>query len=186
MGEMESKIRLMLIGAVASIAMLAVPAVASASVWQHEGENLSEFAEIKMSGLEIFEGGEGDAMICEVDATMTTEGGGEGLITSFETKACPEGFGTFSTCELATAKARGLPWSVTVNETDLTVAGWHTKRTFTGCATTELDKTIASVTVLLNTPSQIAEMEFLGEEGGYSIFDSMTLEEGIRGTYGIG
>lgn len=183
---MKSKMRLLLIGAIASLAILAVPALASASVWKKEGETLSEFAEIKMTGIEIFEVGEGNAMLCEVEAVLTTSGGSTGKITKLNTTACPEGFGTLATCSLASAKTKGTPWNVAVNEKDLTISNWHTTRTFTGCTTTELDKTIASVKVLLNTPSQITEMEFLGEEGGYSIFDSMALTAASSGKYGIG
>jgi len=178
--------RMLLIGAIASIGMLVVPALASASVWQKEGSELSEFAEINMSGLDIFEVSEKNAMICEVNVTMTTEGGESALVTGYETEACPEGTGTLAECHLSGDEPEGLPWEVHVNENDLTITGLHTKRTFTGCTTTTLDKTIGSVTVRLEAPSLISGMEFIGEEGGYSIFDSLTLAEEDSEIYAIG
>lgn len=61
------------------------------------------------------------------------------------------------------------------------------KRTFkAGCGTTEFDKTIGSVTVTLNTPSAISEMEFSGETTGYKTVGSFTVDGANKGTYGIG
>jgi hypothetical protein len=146
-----------------------------------------EFVEIGLSGGEIFETTAGDGMSCELHATLTTEGGSTGKITKFETKKCTTGFGSFAKCELNTSESKGLPWTVHVNASDLAITNMHIKRTFkAGCATTELDKTIGSVAVTLNTPTAITEMEFLGEIAGYKTFGSFTVDGTNSGTYGIG
>jgi hypothetical protein len=186
MGEMKIHKRLLLAGVTAALAVLAVPALAQASVWKDHGTNVSKFVEIGLSGGEIFEAGAGNGMSCEIHATLTTEGGSTGKITKFETLKCPTGFGTFAKCELSTATAKGLPWTVDVNTSDLTITNWHTKRTFKNCGTTELDKTIGSVTVTLNTPTEITEMEFLGEITGYKSAGSFLVDGTNSGTYGIG
>jgi hypothetical protein len=187
MGEMETNRRLLLAGAIAAVVVLAVPALALASVWKDKGTNVTKFVEIGLTGGEIFEAPSGSGMSCEIHAVLTTEGGSTGKITKFETRQCPTGFGEFSGCELATASAKGLPWTVHVNASDLTITGWHTKRTFSaGCPTAELDKTIASMTVGLETPTAITELEFEGETTGYKTFGSFEVDAPNSGTYGIG
>jgi hypothetical protein len=181
----------LLVGAIAAIAVLAVPATALASVWKHNGSNLEEFVEIGLTGGEIFEiaptGEQKNGMLCEVHATLTTEGGEEGKITAFETKSCGNGFGSFAKCELASSKAEELPWPVEVNASDLTIVGWHTKRTFkAGCGTTELNKAVGEVTLTLHTPSAITEMEWLGEITGYKTRGSFSVDAPNSGKYGIG
>jgi hypothetical protein len=183
---MERNKRLLLASVIAAIAILAVPALALASVWKDKGTNVSKFVEINLSGGELFEAGTGNGMSCELHATMTTEGGNMGEITKFETKKCPTGFGTFAGCELASAEAKGLPWAVDVNTSDLTITNLHTKRKFNKCATTELDKTVGSVTVTLNTPTAITAMEFAGTITGYKTAGSFTVDAPNSGTYGIG
>lgn len=186
---MGSTKRMLLTGVIAAIALLALPAMASASVWMKNGEELAEFVELNMVGTEVFENGEENVMACEVKATLTTEGGEEGLLTSLKAESCGEGVGKMAGCELATDKAKGLPWEVQVKESDLTVAGWHTKRTFTGtgCETAEIDQTISSVTLPLQAPSLIETIEFSGEnEAGYKVFGSWDLAEEDLETYGIG
>jgi hypothetical protein len=178
--------RLLLAGVIASVVVLAVPALALASVWKDSGTNVSSFVSIGLSGAEIFEAGEGNGMNCEVHATLTTEGGSTGKITAFETKKCPKGFGTFEKCELSSAEGRGLPWTVDVNTSDLTITGWHTKRTFSNCGTTELNKTVGSVTMTLNTPTAITEMEWIAAITGYKTIGSFTVDGTDSGTYGIG
>ncbi len=183
---METNKRLLLAGVIAAIAILAVPAMALASVWKDKGTNVTKFIEINLSGGELFEAGEGNGMSCELHATLTTEGGNTGEITKFETKKCPTGFGTFAGCELASATAIGLPWTVDVNASDLTITNLHTQRKFNKCSTTELNKTVGSVTVTLNTPSAITAVEFVGTITGYKTAGSFTIDSPNSGTYGIG
>jgi hypothetical protein len=186
MGEMKINKRLLLAGVIAAVAVLSVPALALAAVWKDNGVNVNKFIEIGLSGGEIFETTEGNGMSCELHATLTTEGGSTGKITKFEIKKCPTGFGSFAKCEINTAEAKGLPWTVHVNTSDLTITGMRTKRTFkAGCATSEIDKTVTS-TVTLISPAAITEMEFLGSTSGYKTYGSFTVDAPNSGTYGIG
>jgi hypothetical protein len=178
--------RRLLAGLAAVLALSALTAAsASAAVWKDKGVNVSKFVEIGLTGGELAEAG-GKGLSCELHATLTTEGGSTGKITKYETKKCT-GFGELSTCEMATSESKGLPWTVDVNAADLTITNWHLRRTFkAGCATTEIDKTVGSVTVTLDVPSAITEMEFLGEITGFKTFGSFTVDSPNSGTYGIG
>lgn len=179
--------RLLTAGVIAAVLLLAVPALALAAVWKDKGTNVSKFVEFAAIGGELFETNETSGMSCEVRAVFTTEGGSTGKVTKFEIKKCPTGFGDFAGCTLNTAEAKGLPWTVHVNATDLTITNMRTKRTFkAGCKVTELDKTITSTTVTLETPSAISEMNFSGETTGYSTGGTITVEGTNNGTYGIG
>lgn len=187
MGEMKKNRRLLVAGVVAAIVLLAVPAIALAAVWKDKGTNVSKFVEFAAIGGELFETTTGNGMSCEVRAVFTTEGGSTGKVTKFEIKKCPTGFGSFAGCELNTAEGKGLPWTVHVNATDLTITNMRTKRTFkAGCSTSELDKTITSTTVTLETPSEINEMNFSGSTTGYTTAGTITVEGANNKTYGIG
>jgi hypothetical protein len=184
---MKNNRRLLLAGVIAAVVVLAVPALALAAVWKDKGTNVTKFVEFAAIGGELFETTTGNGMSCEVRAVFTTEGGSTGKVTKFEIKKCPTGFGSFAGCELNTAEAKGLPWTVDVNATDLTITNMRTKRTFkAGCATSELDKTIGSTTVTLESPTAISEMNFLGETTGYKTAGTITVEGANNGTYGIG
>jgi CxxC motif-containing protein len=183
---MKTNGRLLLAGTITALVVLAVPALALASVWKDKGATLSKFAEINLTGGELFETSAGNGMSCELHATLTTEGGSTGKITKFEIKKCPTGIGTFAKCEVVTAEGKGLPWTVKVNTSDLTITNMRTKRTFKNCATTELDKTIESTKVTLNTPTAITEMEFSGSTTGYKTIGSFTVDSPNSGLYGIG
>lgn len=178
--------RLLLAGLTVMVALFAVSAsAASAAVWKDKGTNVTKFIEIGLTGGEVAEAG-GKGLSCSVHATLTTEGGSTGKITKFVTNSCTT-FGELTGCTMAASESKGLPWTVDVNATDLTITGWHLKRTFkAGCATTEIDKTVTSTTVTLNTPTAITEMEFLGEITGYKSFGSFTVDSPNSGTYGIG
>lgn len=164
--------------------------VASAAVWKDKGTNVTKLVEFGLTGGEIAEWEE-KGVSCEVKLTMTTEGGSTGKITKFENVSCTT-FGKVSTCTVASTKAEGLPWTVTVDATDLTIKNWRVKRTFNaGCATASVDKTIPSVTFTLLSPTAISEVEFLGELKEaevlkYKAFGSLTVDSPNAGTYGIG
>lgn len=198
---MKGNRRLLLAGAIAAVVVLAVPALAMAAVWKDKnGTNVSKFTELTMNGGEIFETTVGNGMSCEIHAVLTTEGGSTGKITKFEIKKCTASFGSFATtkCELNTGEGKGLPWTVDVNPTDLTITNWHTKHTFKGtsCKEAELDKTITSMTVLLEpSTTEISELSFDGkltekkeekEIQLYRTFGSLAIEGTNNGTYGIG
>jgi hypothetical protein len=174
-------------GLVVLVMAMVGTASASASVWKKEGVTLKSFVELGLTGGEIFETEGPNGMSCKVHATLTTEGGSVGQITSFKTVECPTGFGTMKGCTLASSEAKGLPWNVTVNTSTLTITGMHVKRTFNaGCAVTELNKTITSSTVTLETPAKIVEMSYSGETTGYKAFGSWSVEGTNSGKYGIG
>ncbi len=187
---MSNQKRLALATAVIACFMLAVPVLASGAVWKHKGVNLAKFVELGLPGGEVFETAiesEKSGMSCEVKATMTTEGGSTGKITKYELKGCSGAFGKMKGCEVNTQEAKGLPWTVHVKTTDLQITNMRIRRTFkAGCAVSEFDKTIAAMTVTLNTPSAISIMEFSGEVSGYKAFGSWTVEGLNAGTYGIG
>lgn len=181
---MKTYRRLLLAGLTVMIAAFGASASsASATVWKDHGVNVTKFS-IGLSGGEVAEAG-AKGLNCEVHATLALESGVT-KITSFETKKCT-GFGELAKCELMAAEAIGLPWTVDLNASDLTITGWHTKRTFkAGCATAEINKTVASVTVTLNSTTEITEVEFLGQITGYKTFGSLTVDAPNSGTYGIG
>lgn len=187
---MKNKKRLAIVVAVCACFALALPALASAAVWKHKGVNLTKFVSLSLPGGENFEtevSGEWSGMNCEVKATMTTEGGSTAKITAYEIKACAKGFGKMSACSVVAKEAKGLPWTVEVKTTDLVIKNMRIRRTFNaGCPVAELDKTFAAMTVTLNTPSAISEMEFNGVLTGYRSFGSWTVEGTNKGTYGIG
>ncbi len=185
--------RLLLAGLVVALTMLMASASsASAAVWKDKGVNVTKLVEIGFTGGEVFENLNAEkistgGMSCELAVTLTTEGGSTGKITKFETKQCSGGFGEFEKCELATAEAKGLPWTVHVNTTDLTITNLKTKRTFkAGCKVASIEKTVPSVTVTLDVTTAITEVEFLGEITGYKTFGSLTVNAPNSGTYGIG
>jgi hypothetical protein len=179
--------RLLLAGLAAMVAMaVLIPASsASAAVWKHGAVNLAKEITLTLSGGEVAELGS-KGLSCEVVATLKTSGGSTGNITAFETKKCT-GFGEMSKCTMTSSKAEGLPWKVTVNATTLSIANWRNKRTFSNCATAEIDKTVTTTTfTLLSSPAAISEVEFLGSIVGYKIFGSLTVGAPNAGTYGIG
>ena len=197
---MKSKSRLLLAGVIAALVVLAVPALALAAVWKDHGTNVTSFVELTMNGGEIFETTEGNGMSCEIHATLTTEGESTAKITKFEIKKCTAAFGSFAStgCELNVGEGKGLPWTVHVNETDLTVTKWRTKHTFKGasCKEPELDKTIKNMTVSLEpSTTEISTLSFNGQinevkEGKeiqiFKTFGSLEIEGANKGTYGIG
>jgi len=179
--------RLLLAGLAVAIAMSASVSTssASASVWKDHGVNITSLIEIGLSGGELFETGSG-GMSCEIHATLTTKGGSMGEIVKYKTNGCT-GFGNLAGCTVVTSEALGLPWTVDVNTSDLTITGWHVRRTFNpGCAVAEIDKTIASVTATPDVSTSISEIEFIGETTGYKVFGSFTVDGTNKGTYGIG
>jgi len=190
---MSNRKRLAILGAAFACLALAAPVVAQAAVWKHNGVNLAKLITLSLPGGEVFETeveGVWSGMSCEVKATMTTEGGSTAKITAYEVKSCSGGFGKMTGCELSTKEAKSLPWTVDVNTSDLTITNMRIKRTFkAGCKVTELDKTLTSVKVILNTPAKITEMEFSGSlvgPPGYKAFGSWKVEGTNSGTYGIG
>src|SRR6478672_9551527 len=158
--------RLLLAVLALAVSVFAINAsAASAAVWKDKGVNVTKHVTFNLTGGEVFDSGTG-GMSCEVLETITTEGGSTGKISKWEVKNCGGAFGDLASCQILATEPKSLPWSIDVNATDLTITNMRIRRTFkTGCATKELDKTVASMTVTLNTPSAITEVEFLGTNG---------------------
>jgi len=179
--------RVVILSTALAVLMLCVTAsLAAAAVWKDKGTNVTSDKTITLTGGEIAEAG-GKGLNCEVKATLTIEAGSSGKITKFETVKCTT-FGELTGCELSSSESLGLPWTVDVNASDLTITNWRTKRKFkAGCATTEIDKTVGSVTVtILPTIGEMSEVEFLGAITGYKTFGSLKVDSPNAGTYGIG
>ncbi len=175
--------RLLLVGAIAALVLLAVPAWALGAVWKDRGVNVTRFTELRLSGGEIWEETAGNGMNCRVEAVMTTEGGSTARITNWRITECPKAVGNYSRCGLRTAEAKSLPWTVNVGTNTLTISNMKIKRTFNGgCA--EFERSITSTTVNLIEPTAITEMEWNGTNGNYKSVGSFTVNP--SGTYGIG
>jgi len=187
---MGNQKRLAIATTVIACFLLAVPVLASGAVWKHEGVNLTKFIELTLPGGELFESeiaGEWGGMSCGMRATMTTEGGSTAKITKYEPQGCFISFGKMINCEVSTEQAKGLPWSVEVKSTDLVIKNLRVRRTFkAGCPVSEFDKTIASTTVTLNTPSAMSEWTLKGAITNYNVFGIWKIEGANAGTYGIG
>lgn len=189
-GEREMKVERRILVAVMAVAvaglMLVGTGSASAAVWKMGGSNVSTFFELPMSGAENFEtNGEG-GMNCEIVVTMTSSGGSAAKVTKWETKSC-KGFGTMAACTLNSSEPKTLPWTVAVNATNLTTAAHRVRRTVKNCgAITEFDKTINPMTFTPDSLSAIKSFEFLGTNGTYKAYGSLTIEGAASGTYAIG
>lgn len=183
---MRSNKRLLLAGLAVAVGLLGVTAAsASAAVWKHGGSNLAAHTELKLTGGEVFENGNG-GMSCEVLATLTTSGGSTGTITKWEVKNCGGGFGELTNCEVAATESKGLNWTHHVLETDISITSMRIRRTFkAGCPIGELDKTV-TMTLTPDDPAAITEFEFHGSTTGYTSFGSFTVNAPNSGTYGIG
>jgi hypothetical protein len=183
---MKQKKMLLLAAVVTAVSVLAIPALASALVWKDHGTKVTKLVEIGLTGGELWEVPGTGGMSCEVKGKLSIENETTAKITAFESVKCPTGFEGFAKCEVSTTTVKGLPWTVDINAAnDLTITGMHIKRTFkAGCATVEVDKTV-NVTVTLETPTEIAEMEWSGETAGFKSTGSFTVEGTNSGTYGI-
>ncbi len=188
----------LLIGAVllASVAVLALPASATTSVWLHEGEPLEEHVELALTGGEVIEVGS-SAMVCQSSATMTTEGGSTAQITAYNVNeaSCIGVAGELAGCEVTAATPAGLPWSVNVNSVDLTAEDVAIDYSFNeACAIGEIETDFPALTLTPEEPSAIQLFRFSqedkakvdGKEATLNYTGSLQLPEEEFGTYGIG
>jgi hypothetical protein len=183
--------------ALAAVAVLAVPASASAAVWKHNGENLKTKVTLSLAGAEVIEVTGGSVMLCENTATMTTEGGSTAKITAYTpNKATCVGLaGKLEGCEATAITPTGVPWSVTVNTSDLTAKEVKVDYTFNkGCGIQKIETSIASLTLTPETASAIRLFHFNQETkavvdgtGSNLVFSgTLNLPEKDFDTYGIG
>lgn len=183
--------------AVALVAVVAGPASATSSVWLHEGKPLEKHVELPLTGGEVIEVG-GAALLCEGSATMTTEGGSTAKITSYsvDKATCMGLAGNLEGCQVTATETTGLPWSVTVNTTDLTAKGVKVDYTFDkGCAVGKIEVSFPELTLTpQEEPSSIRFFSFSaegtgkvdGKEAAVNYSGSLQLPEAEFGTYGIG
>lgn len=168
------------------LASLAVTAAAaSAAVWKDKGTNVTSSIQFGLTGGSVFEAF-GGTVSCTVRMTISTSGGSTAKITKYEMKSCIPA-GSFKTCKVLKAEPKSLPWTVDVNATDLTTTGMTTLYVLNpGCTLEEYEALSASTTFTLNTPSAIAEIEFVRSGVNFTEFGSMTVDSPNSGTYGIG
>ena len=180
----------------AAVAVLAVPASASASVWLHKGEALKTKVTLSLEGSEVIEVGE-SVLLCNNTATMTTEGGSTAKITAYNpNKATCIGLaGKLVGCEATAISPTGLSWSVAVNTSDLTAKEVKVDYTFNkGCGIQKIETSIASLTLTPETAKEIRSFHFNQEtkavvdgKGSTLIFSgTLNLPEKDFDTYGIG
>lgn len=173
---------------VVALAALVIPAAASAAVWKKGGTTVTSNFELGLTGAENYEvESSGGGVQCNEHMTMAYNATTKATtVTKFENKGGCKTFGTYAACTAQTVEAIGLPWSVTLNTSTLTVTGMHVKHTFkSGCAKPEINQTL-NMTVNLFSPTAISEMEFIGSSGTYKQFGSLTVDSPNSGVYGIG
>jgi hypothetical protein len=182
--------RKLLVAVLAALAISAIvgPAMALAAVWKDGASTVSTSFSMGLTGGENYEvetsaGG----VQCNEHMTLSYNATSKATtISAFENKGCSTPFGTYAKCTVQTVEAIGLPWSVTLGTSTLTINSMHMKHTFkTGCAKGEINQTI-SVPISLTSPAAITGMEFFVLSGTYKQFGSFTVDSPNSGTYGIG
>ena len=172
---------------VVALAALVLPAAASAAVWKKGGTTVTSSFELGLTGAQNYETeSSAGGTQCNEHMTMAYNATTKATtITKFENKGCTT-FGTYAKCTVQTAEAIGLPWSVTLNATTLTVTNMHLKHTFkTGCAKPEINQTL-NMTLTPDSTSAISSLEFFGSSGTYKQFGTFTVDSPNSGVYGIG
>ena len=187
---------LVMASALVAMAVLALPASASAAVWKHEGKTLEKKAELSLTGGEFIEVS-GAVMLCESTATMTTEGGSTAKITAYDVKeaTCVGLAGKLEGCEVTAATPTGLSWSVAVNSVDLTAKEVAVDYTFNkACAIQKIETSFPKLTLTPEEPSAIRSFHFNqegtakvdGKEASLAYSGLLQLPENEFDTYGIG
>jgi hypothetical protein len=188
---------LLAVAAIAALALLAVPVSASAAVWKKEGVALKEKTEFKATGGEVIEVN-GGVMICEGGMTMTTEGGSSAKVTGYSitNTTCSGLAGNLVGCTVSSVTPAGLPWSVTVNTSDLTAKSVKLTYAFaTGCAVKKIETSFAELKLVPEPePGAISLFSFStsgtatvdGKAATLGWFGSFSLPESQAGKYGIG
>jgi hypothetical protein len=174
-----------LLAATAVVALVG-SATASAAVWKDAGKEVTTAFALGLTGGANYEINESAGGVnCSEHLTLKSTGGSNASITAFENKSCTT-FGTLASCSVQTVEAIGLPWSVTLGTSTLTVNSMHVKHKFkTGCATSEINETL-NVTLTPDNTGSIKTFELFGTSGKYKQFGSYEVDAPNSGTYGIG
>jgi hypothetical protein len=192
----KAKYGLLVLAGAIVVAALALPASADTSVWLHGGKPLEEGVELAPTGGEVIEFG-GSVLVCESGATIATEGGSTAEITAYgiSKASCVGVAGQLEGCTVMAATSTGLPWSVSVNSTDLTAEGIHVDYSLDeACPVDKIETSFPELTLTPEEPSAIGVFHFSregtakvdGKETAVGYFGSLNLPEGEIGTYGIG
>jgi hypothetical protein len=172
----------------AAMALIALvgSATASAGVWKMGGTEVTTAFSLGLTGGANYEINESKGGVnCSEHFTLSSTGKSNATISAFENKGCTT-FGTLEKCSVQTVEAIGLPWTVTVGTSTLTINNMHMKHKMkTGCATTEIDKTL-NVTLTPDVTTAITSLNLLGTSGTYKQFGSYTIDSPNSGTTGIG
>lgn len=187
---------LIAIYALAATAALALPASASAAVWQHEGKELKSKVELSLTGGEFIEVS-GAVLLCETTATMTTEGGSTAKITAYDVKeaTCVGLAGKLEGCEVTAATPKNLSWGVSVTTGDLSAKEVAMAYTFDkACEIQKIETSFPSLTLTPESPEAIRFFHFGqetkaqvdGKETALTYSGSLNLPEKDFDTYGIG
>lgn len=192
---MKKRKNVLLIAGIA-LAAMALPASASAAVWQHEGKELKSKVDFSLTGGEFIEVS-GAVMLCENTATMTTEGGSTAQITAYDVKeaTCIGLAGKLEGCEVTAATPKGLSWGVSVNTSDLTAKEVAVDYSFDkACEIQKIEINFSKLTLTPEEPEAIRLFRFNqetkakvdGKEASLVYSGSLNLPEGDFDTYGIG
>ena len=192
----RKKTLLIAVSALAAIAAMALPASASAAVWQHEGKELKSKVDFSLTGGEFIEVS-GAVMLCENTATMTTEGGSTAQITAYDVKeaTCIGLAGKLEGCEVTAATPKNLSWGVSVNTSDLTAKEVAIAYSFDkACEIQKIETSFSKLTLTPEEPKAIRLFRFNqegkakvdGKEASLVYSGSLNLPEKDFDTYGIG
>jgi hypothetical protein len=173
--------------AAAAVMALAGSATASAVVWKMGGTEVTTEFSLGLSGASNYEIEESKGGVnCEEHMTLKSTGKSNATISAWENIKCSTPFGTLSKCTITGSEAIGLPWSVTLGTSTLTINSMHVKHTFkSGCVKSEINQTV-SVTATPDVQSAITKFELLGTSGTDKIFGSYSVDSPNSGTYGFG
>lgn len=162
---------------------LAAPVTASASQITNEGAPIEEHTEVGLRGQVRWEF-LGTGIRCIVHATLTTEDGTSATtsISSFQitTETC-EGFGfQFSGCNVESDTVDGLPWSIAIDESSLTISTGTITETLGHCFSERYDWTGATLTATVDNPASISSVSM---SGSFTLdTDSESIPAVTRGT----
>lgn len=109
-----ANIRRVALAAATMVLALALPAVASAEIWTHEGSPLAAEAEVEAIGSMAFATGLGVAH-GTVEITKKIKPAGKAEVTSYTVTGC-KGTGVFAG-QHCTVEAKKLPWTIDVTKT---------------------------------------------------------------------
>ena len=170
--------------AAAAMTALVGSATASAAVWKDAGATVTNAFEMGLTGTENYEvESSAGGVQCSERFVISFDGASTTTVSKFENKGCGKTFGTYAACTVQSVEAIGLPWTVTLGTSTLTINNMHMRHTFkAGCAKGEINQTL-NMTLTPDSTSKISTLNFFGTSGTYKQFGDFTVE---TPTYGIG